>query len=200
MKLSILAAVLFAAAGPLALIAGAEQALPRLESTSLRGLDGKDHAVGEGHSGKAAVLIFLGTDCPVSNSYVPAINELAETFAAKGAAVYGIYPDPNLKPGEAAEHAKEYALRTTMLLDPRQTAASALGVTKVPEAVVLSPSGQVLYRGRIDDRWSADGKRRERATKQELTSAIDAALAGKKPDPALTTPFGCPLPQPIPKE
>ena len=37
-----------------------------------------------GDGAVAAALIFVGTECPVSNRYVPTINQLAGEFADQG--------------------------------------------------------------------------------------------------------------------
>ena len=63
-------------------------------------------------------------------------------------------------------------------------------------SVVLAPSGRVLYRGRIDDLYTLDGKRRDAPTTRDLEEAIKAVLAGKPPPVARTKAFGCPLPPP----
>ena len=46
---------------------------------------------------------------------------------------------------------------------------------------MVSPTGQVLYRGRIDDRYAGDGKRRDEPTTADLQGALDAVLAGEAP-------------------
>ena len=74
--------------------------------------------------------------------------------------------------------------------------ATRFGISVTPEAVVLSPEGKVLYRGRIDDRYSLDSKRREEASTHDLADAIEAAIEGKEPAVRETTAFGCPLPTP----
>jgi hypothetical protein len=67
----------------------------------------------------------------------------------------------------------------------------------VPEAVILSSAGGVLYRGRIDDRYSLDGKRKLRAHTKDLESALEAVLAGKKIAVPSTRAYGCPLLRPV---
>ena len=47
-----------------------------------------------------------------------------------------------------------------ILLDPAQLVARQADVRVTPEAVVVLPDGQVIYRGRIDDRYAADGRKR----------------------------------------
>jgi hypothetical protein len=83
-----------------------------------------------------------------------------------------------------------------LLLDPRHVLPAQTGVTRVPEAVVLTAGGEVRYRGRVDDKYSLDGRRRDEPRTKDLESAIGAVLAGKTPDPSQTKAFGCPLPAP----
>jgi peroxiredoxin len=158
---------------------------------------GRKHTAEEWKGRKAVVLLFLGTECPVSNGYAPEYRRLAETYADKGVLFYGVHPDPDVTAETAAKHAAEYRLPFLVLLDPTQGVAKQAGITVVPEAAVLSPRGQVLYRGRIDDLYTPDGKRREEPKTRDLENALKAVLAGKAPPVAQTKAYGCPLPQPV---
>jgi thiol-disulfide isomerase/thioredoxin len=171
--------------------------LPCVKEFSLVDAKGGRHTPAEWQKHKAVVMVFLGTECPVSNSYCPTISRLVKSYQSKGVVFYAVHPDPDVGAAEAIKHAAEYKLPDiALLLDPRQILASKTGVTLVPEAVVLASNGQVLYRGRIDDRYSLDGKRRIEPSTKDLADAIEAALAGKSPDPAVVKAFGCPLPPP----
>jgi peroxiredoxin len=167
---------------------------------ALMGADGMKHAAREWKECKAVVLIFLGTECPVSNGYAPEYRRLAGHYASKGVRFYGIHPDPDVTAKIAAKHAAEFGLPFPVLLDPAQRVARQAGITVVPSAVVLAPSGRILYRGRIDDRYALDGKRRDEPKRRDLEEAVRAALAGKPPPVAETPAFGCPLPQPLATE
>jgi peroxiredoxin len=96
----------------------------------------------------------------------------------------------------AARHAADYRLPFPVLLDPTQAVARQAGVPVVPYAVVLAPSGVTLYRGRVDDRYTADGVRREVPTTRDLEKALRALTEGKAVPVAETRAFGCPLPEP----
>ena len=110
-------------------------------------------------------------------------------------ATYGVHCEADLSATDAAKHAKEYGLTFPILLDPTQKLARAVGATITPQAVLLSPQGDVLYRGRIDDRFALNGKRRDVPTRHDLADAIESVLAGKSPPEAETKCFGCPIPK-----
>jgi peroxiredoxin len=175
--------------------------LPKVTEFSLADAKGQRQTLADWRGRKAVVLIFLGTECPVSNGYAPTVVRLAKSYEEKGVAFYGVHPDPDVTAEAARKHASEYKLsgegiRMPLLHDPRQALARQTGVTRVPECVVLSAAGQVLYRGRIDDRYSLDGRRRQEPTTKDLENAIEAVLRGNSPDPPTTKAFGCPLPPP----
>jgi peroxiredoxin len=154
------------------------------------------HTAAEWKGKKAVVLIFLGTECPVSNGYSPEYARLAKAFGKRGVVFYGLHPDPDVTEEAAIKHAKEYKLTFPILLDPMQKVTKRAEVTVTPEVVVLTPAGRVLYRGRVDDRYSLDGKRREYPKTKDLEEALTAVLKGKAPTVARTKAFGCPLPDP----
>lgn len=187
---------------PLALIvvltcplAAADQAaLPKVDKFNLTDAQGGPHSASEWNDSKGAVVFILGTECPVANGYAPLMQRLADGYSSQGLKFYGLHPDPEVTAKMAADHAKDYAIKFPILLDGQQQLASQMGVKVLGEVVVLSPKGQVVYRGRIDDRFSTGGKRRDAATSNELELALQAVLAGKQPAAAQPA-FGCPIPK-----
>src|SRR2546423_458212 len=119
---------------------------------SLPDTKGRVHTAAAWKEKKAVVLLLLGTECPVSNGYAPEYVRLVKAYGDRGVLFYGIHPDPEVTGEAAARHAAEFRLSFTILLDPTQAVTRQTGVKVVPEAVVLSPAGRILYRGRIDDR------------------------------------------------
>jgi peroxiredoxin len=193
-RLAVILTVLLAGAG---LPRAGEKPADVVRDFSLPDTQGRKHTAAAWKDRKAVVLIFVGTECPVSNGYSAEYRRLVEAYAGKGVLFYGVHPDPDVTAEAAAKHAAEYRLPFRVLLDPTQGVAKQAGVKVVPEAVVLSPKGQVLYRGRIDDLYTPDGKRREEPKTRDLEEALKAVLAGKAPPVAQTEAFGCPLPQPV---
>ena len=142
---------------------------------------------------RVTVLLFIDPECPVSNFYAPEMTRLWETYAPRGVAFRGIHSEPVVTAEQAERHATEFRLGFPVLVDDRQALARRYEIGKVPTAVVLSAGDTLLYRGRIDDRYSPDGKRRDEPRTRDLEEAVKAALEGRPPPVAETTPYGCPL-------
>lgn len=140
---------------------------------------------------KAGVLLFIARDCPISNAYAPEIKRILTAYAPQKIAFELVYPDPGTTSAAAHQHAKDYGYTCPIVLDPTHRLAKKYGATVTPEAVVLSPQGKILYRGRIDDLFVTFGQRRFQVTKHDLRQALEAVLRGKPIATPRTTAIGC---------
>ena len=141
---------------------------------------------------KATVLVFLMHDCPVANSMAPELARLSKEFGDKGVRFFGVYASESA--AEIAAHRKDYALPFPGLQDANGVLAKRAGATRVPEAAVFSAAGELVYRGRINDRAVKLGVTRPVAKKHDLRLALEALLAGRKPEVKFTDVVGCYLP------
>ena len=141
---------------------------------------------------KATVLIFLMADCPVANATAPALARLVEEFAPQGIRFHGIYATET--DAEIEKHRRSHGLTFPCLRDPRCRLARHAGATRVPESVVFSPAGVLLYRGRIDDRAIRPGLTRPVPQREDLRLALTAVLAGRAPGHKFAPAIGCHLP------
>lgn len=135
-----------------------------------------------------ALLVFVRTDCPISNKYAPELERIRKEYSARLGHHELIYVDES---GPA--HAREHGLGWPVTADVRRALARRYGVSATPEAVVIDRAGGLAYRGRIDDRFVAFGKQRPEATSHELRDALDAVLAGAPPRVRRTEVVGCPV-------
>src|SRR5262245_61413521 len=71
---------------------------------------GNQHTSAAWKEHKAIVLVFRGTECPVSNGYAPEYRRLAERYRKKGVRFYGVHPDPDLTAAAVGKHAAEYRI------------------------------------------------------------------------------------------
>jgi peroxiredoxin len=161
----------------------------------LMGLEGEKVALSAPEGG-AVVMVFLWSECPISNRYAPRLNELAAGWKKQPVRVVGLFVDPTRPDEELKQLAAEYGLKFPVARDRDVEIARGLGVEKVPCAVVIDGVGQVRYRGRIDDRFFALGRNRPAATTDDLKDAVGAVLAGKAPATTETEVIGCDLPLP----
>lgn len=168
-------------------------------SYSLPDAAGRRHTAREWRQARAAVFFFIATECPISNRYAPEINRIVEAYAPKNIAFYAVHSDPELQAATAKKHAAEYGYNFPVLLDPEQALAAQLGVALTPTVAIVSPAGERLYRGRIDNRYLDFGKYRNAGIQPDLRLALDAVLAGKPIAEPVTKSIGCGLP-PLPKK
>jgi thiol-disulfide isomerase/thioredoxin len=140
---------------------------------------------------KAVVIIFISTDCPISNGYAPEINHICKDYESKGVSFYLVHSDPDLSAADAKKHAADYGFTCPVLIDRKHEIVKRVGATVTPEAVVLGADGKVQYSGRIDDLFVALGKKRYEATTHDLRNALDAILAGKPVAKPHTQAVGC---------
>lgn len=140
---------------------------------------------------RAVVLVFLATDCPISNRYSPLLHQLEAEYGQKGVSFLAVFSEPSLTADGLKKHLSEYSLAMPGLLDPGASLALQTGARVTPEAVVLSPAGAVLYHGRIDNQYVDWGKTRPAATEQDLREALDEVLAGKPVAHPVTKALGC---------
>jgi len=139
------------------------------------------------------VLVFVRTDCPITNRYAPELRRIRDRFS--GAAVdFSLVYSGKIETRTAVEqHVREYQFPGTAYLDPKHELAGRAHATVAPEAAVFDRSGRPLYLGRIDDRWISFGRSRPQATTHDLETAITAVLAGRTPAERKTRAIGCSL-------
>jgi peroxiredoxin len=168
--------------------AGAANRLPRF---SLADTAGQAHTPAEWNGKRAVVLFFLTTDCPLCNAYVPELNRIAKEFAPRGVAFYGVQGDATIPDAEVRRHAKDFDYTFPYLFDPDESLATFTGATATPEVAVLSPSGDLWYLGRIDNKLEDFGKQRVQVTEFDLRNTLEALLNGKSVPHARTKALGC---------
>jgi len=141
---------------------------------------------------QTSVLIFVSTECPVSNRYAPDIQRLYKEFAPKGVRFQLVYPNPADDRAAIDKHLKEYGYPASIAMrDANHALVKKAQATITPEAAVFDRAGSLVYRGRIDDRVVELGRERPAATASDLRDALTAVLSGKPVNPARTQAVGC---------
>jgi hypothetical protein len=143
---------------------------------------------------RVVVLFFAASDCPISNRYVPDIEQLNKQFGSKGAHFWWVYPNATDTAQVIAEHNRDFSITGDTILDSKQSLVERAHTTVTPEAAVFLVEGSELrevYHGRIDDRYIALGQERPRGGHHDLEKAIAAALAGQPVPQPGGPPVGC---------
>jgi len=140
--------------------------------------------------GHVVVLLFLRTDCPISNRYAPAVEHLSEQYRGK-VNFWLVYPDPAESPAQIRTHLRDFRYSIPALRDTRHELVKVAQATITPEAAVFNSSSALVYHGRIDNRYEEFGRSRPSPTTHELAEAILATLNGKPVNPDHANAVGC---------
>lgn len=139
---------------------------------------------------KALVLIFVSTECPLANLYLPTLKALHQSYEGRGVQFLLINSDAGDSFNRVAGHAWENEIPFPVLKDFDQSVGAALGAKRTPQAFVLDSGRALRYRGRIDDQYTVTHRRLAPAS-EELKNALDNLLAGEPIEEPETTPSGC---------
>ena len=164
----------------------AGEASKKVKSFTLEDYNGVKHSLADYKSSKAIVLMFIATQCPVSNAYNGRMVELQKDYSSKGVTFVGINANKQEGLEETKNHAKEHGFDFPVLKDWNNVIADQLGASVTPEVYVLNSNLEVLYHGRIDD-----SQREGKVSSKDLRVNLDKILSGKPVETQETKAFGC---------
>ncbi len=162
----------------------------RIPSFVLPDSTGKNIAFSDFNDSKTLVVVFLGTQCPIGNSYVPVLSDLQKRYRDQGLQVIAVNSNLADDAKSVAKHATEFKIDFPVFVDDSQVVADLFGARRTPEAFVLDRRRHIRYRGRIDDRFGYSYKR-DKARRSDVEEAVKELLAGKAVSIAETEPAGC---------
>lgn len=159
---------------------------------NLKGTDDKMHSLKEIKDAKGYIVIFTCNHCPFSKLYEDRIIAIQKEYEPKGYPVVAINPnDPDVNSEDSFDkmkiRAKEKGFNFWYLFDDGQKIYPQYGATKTPHVFLLDDKKVVRYIGAIDDN-ARDAKGVE---EKYLENAINALIAGKKPNLEMTKAIGC---------
>lgn len=168
------------------LFADSPTGITRAENFKLKDYNGKEYQLTDFKESKAIVIMFIATQCPVSNAYNERMAQLNKDYKNKGITLIGINSNKQEYVAEIKVHAKENDLGFVILKDEKNIIADKFNATVTPEVYVLNQNLEILYHGRIDD--SRDN---EKVKSNDLRKVLDEILSGKKVTTTQTKAFGC---------
>jgi peroxiredoxin len=151
---------------------------------NLPDLEGRRHAL-QDDRGRIAIVNFWSAECPwverTDRELTGYLREWGEQVA-----LLPVAANANETPALLAQVAAERGL-PFVLHDAKGQVADLFGAQTTPHLFVIDARGVLRYQGAFDDVTF----RQRTATQLFLRQALTAVLAGRRPDPAQTPPYGC---------
>ncbi|MEM7304419.1 MAG: redoxin family protein [Pseudomonadota bacterium] len=166
----------------------------KLIGTRVTDLDGTLHNMGNHADSKTVMMVFLDTGCPISRKFTPTLNELYRLASKNNSELFGVFSNPDVSPDEINQFRNEFKIEFPVIYDGSGDLAKRLKPTVIPEAFLISVDNNILYRGRIDNRFAAIGKQRTNITSHDLKNALLASAKNNTPKVSYQTPVGCVAP------
>ena len=135
---------------------------------------------------KATVVMFLSTQCSVSNEYNERIIELHNDYKDQGVQFIGINSNRNESVKEIVEHNKANEFHFLVLKDLKNKIADNFKAKRTPEIYLLDEKRILRYHGAIDNS-------QQDPETHYLRVALDLVVTGEEipEDLKKTKAFGC---------
>jgi peroxiredoxin len=135
---------------------------------------------------KATVVIFVATQCPVSNAYNERMAQMSAAYGSKGVQFVGINSNMQESAAEVVSHAGKHGLTFPILKDADNKVADQYNARVTPEVFVVDSRGNLAFHGPIDDSQNVTDIKQ-----QYLRDALDALTQGHSVAVTGARAFGC---------
>ena len=162
--------------------------------------DAANSAVTGGPAQKHGLLVmFLCVHCPFVIHVEQEIANIARDYAGKIAFCAIMSNDVASYSQDSPDNMRSQAARLgwnfPYLYDETQEVARSYSAACTPDIFLFNGAMELVYRGQLDDsrpRRSSDGSGNDIPVDgRDLRSALDAVIAGKRPDPNQRASIGC---------
>jgi peroxiredoxin len=151
---------------------------------TLSDLDNHLHSLAD-YAGQVIILNFWSAECPWSSRADEKIMNLLPMW---GDSVSYLPIASNVNEGrELIRNQAQTRNLAKLLLDVDHQAADLYGAITTPHIFVIDPEGKLRYQGALDD---VTFRQREPSINY-LEMAVEAIRSGIKPEPAITSAYGC---------
>lgn len=152
---------------------------------SLKGTDGKFHALKDVQGPAGTLVMFICNHCPYVKAITARLVDDAKALQALGIGVIAIMPNDTAKyPDDSFENmqkfAKQHGFTFPYVIDDTQEVAKKYGAVCTPDFFGYNKNGELQFRGRLDE--TNPSKQATPETKKELLEAMTLiAQTGKGP-------------------
>ena len=134
------------------------------------------------------VFVFLHDDCIISRYYTITLNRIDSQYQTEHVGLVGMFPHSGITSEAMAAFGNEFQVTFPLAIDKDQKLARQFGITVMPEvAVVDEGTGNLLYRGRIDDSYVRVGKRNLHPRNPDLEDILRNWMEGRSPGKTVET-------------
>jgi peroxiredoxin len=158
----------------------------KVPNFTLKDYTGKEYSLYDYLGRKGVVVMFIATQCPVSNAYNARMVNLFDLYSPKGIVFLAINSNKQESIEEIAEHSAKHGFQFPVLKDWKNVIADKFDAQVTPETYLIDSTGVLRYHGRIDDERVLS-----KVTRHDLRDALDAYLEGKPILRRDTKAFGC---------
>jgi peroxiredoxin len=158
----------------------------------LPGTDGRRWSLSDFADAPWLLVVFSCNHCPYAQAWEGRLIELQRRYSDRGLRTVIInsnetehHPEDSFD--QMVRRAQEKRYPFPYLRDDSQDVARAYGALVTPHPFLFDRARKLLYQGRIDD----NHERPDRVRHPYLANALDAALAGGRPEPAELPVLGC---------
>ena len=148
------------------------------------GIDGKSYSLESAKDAEVVVVCFTCNNCPVAKAYEDRFIAFSIKYEKKGVKFLAINVNENEDLTAMKERAQEKDFSFPYAYDASGDSARAYGAKVTPHIFVLDQNRKIAYMGSFDDKMNDPSK-------HFAVDAVEAILAGKTPDPAVTKEVGC---------
>jgi peroxiredoxin len=153
----------------------------------LRGIDGHLHSLAD-YDGLPVAVVFSCCHCPYVVAWEDRLNDIAQSYQGR-AGLVAVNSNAGYL-GDSFEdmerRAREKGFVFPFVYDETQEVAEAYSAARTPEVFLFDTDRKLVYHGAPDSDHSDPA-----SAEPYLRGALDATLAGGRPDPAETPPVGC---------
>jgi hypothetical protein len=171
----------------------AQTPAPPVLQISFQDSNGKRRAITGTPDQRGTVMFLMIPDCPIARQYAAEMERIRKEYAPKKIQTFTVIADPDYTPARSKLFAKEYGIGSPVILTSKNRFTFSSGQAISPTAIVISNDGQIVYRGRIDDRYPKLGVQRK-PRRRDLRIALDQFLASKPVSVPQTKAVGCIIP------
>lgn len=154
----------------------------------LEGVDGQRHQLDDLKEAKLVVVLFACNHCPVVKTYERRIIRFVDDYRDKGVELVAISVSKQASDQlpQMKTRAVDSGFNFPYLIDPSQKIGKDYGATCTPHVFVLDGQRRIAYMGKIDDHLDES-----KVSENFLRDAVEALLAGRRPEVTETRQMGC---------